>query len=197
MPIFRKLVFILAIACVITAHASAGGREENYSRNFWNPTYHIQRLNYCTLDGKKCGLAVASRYCQKMGYKTADIATKDNNVGLTNYPAVGAQCKGWQCNGFKLIRCVDKITHKPPKTYNYRSRRFVFPRYDHYRVSWCYADGRECGARAANSYCRRMGYMRAQSYKKEGHVAATKALGNQQLCFGKECSGYSEISCYR
>ena len=197
MLIFHRLFIILALACLLVGKSSAGSDKQDFYRNFWNPTYHGKRLNYCTLDGKKCGMQVASHYCQKMGYKNADKEIIDYNVGLTNYPMSNAYCKGWQCDGFMLIRCVGKITHKPPQKYYYRSRRFVFPRFDQYRVDWCYANGRNCGQRPAYSFCRRMGFMKAQGYKKQENVPATKALGNHQLCFGNQCTGYSEITCYR
>ena len=157
----------------------------------------MQRLNYCSLDGKECGLAIANKYCQTLGYEKADEAIIDYNVGLTHYFMSSAKCKGWGCNGFTLITCVGKFSDHLAKNYYYRSQRFVFPRFDHYRIDWCYKNGEECGQRAAYSFCRRMGYMNAQYYKKQEHVAATKALGNKKLCFGENCSGFSSITCYR
>ncbi len=193
---FRHLIIVF-VSCLLINKAGAGNSEQNFYRNFWNPTYHIQRLNYCTVDGKICGLGVATRYCQMMGYNKADQQIIDYNVGLTNYLLSRVMCKGWECNGFMLIRCVDKMSHTPPKNYYYRSAKFVFPRFGNYRVDWCYKEGHGCGQKVAYSFCRRMGYMKAQHYKKEPHVSATKALGNQKLCFGNECSGFSSISCYR
>ncbi|KTD21187.1 hypothetical protein [Legionella londiniensis] len=168
-----------------------------FYRNIWEPTYHILRLNYCMFDGKECGMAVASRYCRMLGYDGADKEIVANNVGLTHVLASKAKCQGWQCNGFKLIRCIGKINHQPAKPYYYREKRFVYPRLDSYRIAWCYKDGKECGQRAAYSFCRRMGYLQAKHYKKETEIAATKELGNQKLCFGKDCSGFQYITCYR
>ena len=197
MPLFR--IFLIMVLVVISSYAQAGQEsdQQNFSRDFWSPTFHIQRLNYCTLDGKECGPAVANKYCKMMGYERADVAIIDYNIGLTNYFLSSAQCRGWRCNGFKLITCVGNFSHHPKQNYYYRSQRFVFPRIDHYRIDWCYESGRGCGQRAAYSFCRRMGYMNAQYYKKQDDVAATKALGNQKLCFGDDCKGFSSITCYR
>ena len=85
----RLLIIILLMTISLCGQAS----QHVYSRNFWSPTFHIERLNYCTVDGKECGLAVANKYCKMMGYEQADEAIIDYNVGLTNYLLSSAQCK--------------------------------------------------------------------------------------------------------
>lgn len=197
MALFRHLTIVLLFATSMLGQAKTDNHQQNFYRNFWSPTYHIQRLNYCTLDGKQCGLAVASQYCKMLGYEKASEEIIDYNVGLTNYFLIRAQCKGWNCNGFTLITCVGNFPHKPAKDYYYRLKRFVFPRFGHYRVDWCYENGQGCGQHAAHSFCRRMGFMNAHEYKKQEHVSATKAIGNHKLCFGKTCDGFSSITCYR
>jgi hypothetical protein len=197
MVFFRHPSIVLLLSILLSLQVNAETHQQHYSRNFWSPTYQTQRLNYCSLDGKMCGLAVANKYCKMMGYERADEALIDYGVGLTNYLLSQAQCKGWRCNGFMLITCVGNFSHKPEKNYYYRSQRFAYPRFDHYRVAWCYENAKGCGQRAAFSFCRRMGYMNAQYYKKEEDISATKALGNQQLCFGEDCDGFSSITCYR
>ena len=193
---FRYLL-VLFVMIFLSLQATAAEKQQQFFRDFWNPTFHTQRLNYCSPDGKECGLPVANKYCSMMGYERADKASIDYNIGLTNYLLSGAKCKGWRCNGFKLITCVGSFSHQSQKNYYYRSQRFVFPRFNHYRIDWCYENGRGCGKRAAYSFCRRMGYMNAQYFKKQDDVAATKALGNQKLCFGDECRGFDSITCYR
>ncbi len=197
MTLIRRAILLLCIAISLIGEASAENKKHNFYRNFWNPTYHVQRLNYCMLDGKICGLSLANKYCQMMGYERANEAIIDYNVELTNYLLTNAQCRGWNCNGFTLITCVGNFSEKPPQNYYYRSQRFVFPRFGEYRVDWCYENGHGCGQRAAFSFCRRMGYMNAELYKKQENVQATKAIGNQKLCFGDQCRGFSSITCYR
>ena len=197
MTLFRRPIIMLLVAITLIGQANADVREPKFYRNFWYPTYMIQRLDYCLFNGSECGETVANRYCKMLGYEKAGEQIIDNNVGLTNYLLSRAYCKGWKCNGFKLITCVGTFSHKPVKDIYYRSMRFVYPRFDHYRVDWCYDNGTKCGKRVAYSFCRRMGYMHAQGFKKQDNVSATKALGNQKLCFGHQCSGFSEITCYR
>lgn len=170
---------------------------EIYHRSFWQPQYHGQPLNYCTLKGSQCGMPVATQFCHMMGYERATQATIANNVGLTHFIDTSARCVGWQCNGFKTIECTSTISDNPPQAWHYRFKRFVYPGYNHYRVDWCYDGHKGCGQKAAFSFCRRMGYMGVKKYTVQKHIAATQAIGNQKLCFGTDCNAFAEINCYR
>lgn len=194
MTIYRS--FFLMLLMFGQAHAGSS-IAQNYYRTFWSPTYHGARLAYCMSGDKTCGLPVAHQYCQMMGYKKADQQTIDYNVGRTQSYLDCKACKGIQCNGFTSIRCVGKLTHKPASEYYYRAHKFVFPRYHQGRVDWCYQDGKGCGKRAAYSFCRRMGYVREQHYKKQAHVSETRAIGNHKVCVGDACNAFSSITCYR
>lgn len=197
MTFFLRMLVVCSLSLLLIDTSCAAARSKNFYRNFELPTYHGVRLNYCTLQNKECGMAVATRYCQMMGYAHADQQIIDHNVGLTNFLSSRARCIGWRCNGFKTIRCVARLTHRPPKPYHYRLRKFVFPRYEQYRVDWCYDGKRGCGQRAAFSFCRRMGYLQTRQYAMQNKVTATKAIANQKLCFGNECNGFEYITCYR
>lgn len=190
---FLRHVFIVFLM-LGQAHA---GLQQNYYRTFWNPAFHGYRLDYCVAEGKKCGLPVATHYCQLLGYEKATQQIIDYNVGMTQSFSSRKPCKGWQCNGFMMIRCMAKFTHKPVSSYYYRAQQFVFPRFNHGRVDWCYEDGKGCGQRAATSFCRRMGYTRAKHYKIQAHVSETRAIGNHKVCVGKDCNAFSSITCYR
>ncbi len=166
-------------------------------RDFWFPMYKGIRLSYCTENMKVCGLELASKYCELLGYDKAAKMMIDHNVGLTHYPATNYHCKGWKCDGFKYITCQQSLAKKPTPTYYYRYREFAYPRFDNYRVDWCYKQNKQCGKRAADSFCRHLGYRRSTGYEKVQHVLATKTIGSQALCFGESCKGFSRITCYR
>ncbi|MDF1757145.1 MAG: hypothetical protein P1U74_02460 [Legionellaceae bacterium] len=193
-------VFFMLVVCLGVGHAEKDNL--SYSRDFWSPKYHDKQLSYCLLyDKKKCGNDVANMYCKKMGYDRSSKSIIANNVGYTIFldgcRECKHTCKGWNCNGFKLIRCVNDISHNPVKSYYFRSKTFVYPRYKKYRVAWCYENDQQCGRRAADSFCKRMGYMKEQSYVIDKEVNATKSLGDSKLCFGDECLAFSRITCYR
>src|SRR3990167_1691635 len=193
----RRKVVLVALLALIAFGAQAARDKSAFYRNYWHPIYHGQHLNYCELDGKTCGLAVASAYCRIIGYDNADQAIIANNVGETRFLEGSAYCKGWQCNGFKTIRCVSKLPHKSPRAYYYRLRRYAVPRFNHYRVDWCYDGLKGCGHKAAFSFCRRMGYTDVRQSRMQTALGATQAIGNQKLCFGNTCTGFANIDCFR
>ena len=192
---FRNLLLLLL--CSLLGHANASPSPNTAFRNIWHPTYQGERLDYCTVDGKECGKQVANRYCQMLGYDYASQNVIAHNVGLTHFLATREACKGWRCNGFMTIGCAMKLSHKPPKPYHYRQREFVLPRFNHYRIDWCYERNKGCGRHAANSFCGRMGYLQAKRFVKDEKISATKTIGSQELCFGNQCNAFKTIICYR
>lgn len=176
---------------------NAASVANNAIRSFWHPTFLGQRLSYCSMNGLECGKEVANRYCQILGYDHASKNIIAYNIGLANYIDTRAQCKGWQCNGFMTIDCVLNLSHKPPKGYHYQEKKFAYPRYNDYRISWCYDKETGCGRRAANSFCSRMGFAQAKKFIKESNVNATQAIGNHELCFGERCEAFKQIVCSR
>lgn len=188
---------LLLILCFVTPVLHADEQNSTYTRDFWSPRFHTERLSYCSFGGKTCGKAVATQYCHQMGFESLTHEEIEHNVGLTHYLDNNSGCRGWKCDGFKLIQCANKIIHKPIQPYYYRLKKFVFPRFDHHRVDWCMEKNKHCGKPAAYSFCRRLGYEQVKSFKKDKGVAATRTLGSQDLCFGLECHGFSEITCYR
>lgn len=195
---FRNFLLLMLFCCCVQSYSSSAIEKKNIAiRNFWHPAYLGERLDYCSADGKECGKPVADRYCNMLGYAYAKQAKIAYNLGLTHYISTGSSCKGWRCNGFMTIACATNLTHTPPQSYHYREKRFTAPRYNAYRVDWCYEKKEGCGARAANSFCKRMGFVRTQSFVKETQVGATKTIGSEELCFGNLCDAFKTIVCYR
>ncbi len=194
---FRYLMLFCFLLCSFSIHSASTERQNKAFRNFWHPTYNGGRLDYCTIDEEKCGKAVANRYCRMQGYDYSSQHVIAHNIGLTHYISSHARCKGWSCNGFMTIGCVNNLSHTPPKSYHYREKRFVDPRFNHYRVDWCYNKKSDCGMRVANSFCSRMGFIKAKRIVKETQVSATQTIGSQELCFGNQCNAFKVIVCYR
>ena len=191
-----KIMVALTMAVLSIAAADAASDSPVYWHDFWLPQYHHERLSYCLADKQTCGKAVADRYCQLLGYEQSQRSTIAHNVGRVSYLDHKNCCVGWRCAGFKLIRCESAVRHQPIRNYYYRYKKFVVPRFHHFRIDWCYQNGKHCGERAAFAFCKQMGYEKTSSYRLQSHLAATQALGNQKLCFG-DCKGFSSIVCYR
>lgn len=194
---FRNFLIFIFLFWSFVGHSSPTSIQNKAFRNFWHPTFLGERLDYCTFDGTECGKSVANRYCQMLGYDYSSQSVIAYNVGLTNYIATRARCTGWRCNGFMTIACATGLSHKPTKPYHYREKKYVHPRFNDYRVDWCYNRNSGCGSRAANSFCSRMGYLRAKHFVKETQISATKAIGSQELCFGNQCNSFKLVICYR
>lgn len=194
---FRCFLIFIFLLCSFLSPLSVAGEKNKAFRTIWHPTFLGERLDYCTADGAICGKEVANRFCKMLGYEYSSQNVMAHNVGLTNFLASRVQCKGWRCNGFMTISCATTLSHKPPKSYHYREKRYANPRFNDYRLDWCYDKNKGCGARAANSFCSRMGYMRAKTYAKETQIGATKSIGSQELCFGNQCNGFKMIICSR
>ncbi len=197
MRFFQSSITLFSLFLLGLASVWAKSSEDYYYRDFWKPKYHAEYLSYCSCDGSKCGKTVANQYCQQMGYQKASRAIKYPNVGIANYINEKGQCKGWECNGFQVIRCQGKLDTTPPKPYHYRYKQFNYPRMSNYRVAWCYRTGTDCGREAAQSFCRRLGYLKASSFTMDKSVKATKSLGDHALCFGDDCAGFDKIVCFR
>lgn len=202
LDIFAYLQILLVLFSVEVFAAQQGSL--TYYRDFWSPRYHGELLNYCLVTQNACGIEVADKYCVIMGYQKATKSLIANNVGLTKYldgcNFCGKSkriCKGWNCNGFKLIRCANNVEHFPVQAYAYRERTYVLPRVEKYRIDWCYENGKGCGKKVANSFCRRLGFARAINYKQDIAVYASREIGDGRLCFGDSCKGFSSVTCYR
>lgn len=194
---FRYFLLLFFLLCSLFAHSDAFEKRNKTFRSIWHPTFLGESLDYCSADGKECGKAVADRYCQMLGYECSSQNIIAYNIGLTHYLSTNKSCKGWRCNGFMTIVCATRLSHTPPKPYHYREKQFADPRYNDYRVDWCYDQKHGCGSRAANSFCNRMGFIQAKHFVKETQVSATKTIGSQELCFGNLCDAFKMIVCYR
>lgn len=193
MKLLKIIIFLTSLFIVPNIFAKPVADE--YYRDFWDPTYHLLRVNYCTADGKLCGRELADAYCKRRGYNRVVDERIAYNVGVTNYFGSKLQCKGC-CNSFEYIRCAGNIKHKPPHVYWHRYKKFVDPVFDNERVDWCYQPGKGCGDKTAFSFCRRMGYAKASSYKKCEHLPRTRMIGSKKICNGN-CRGFAEIICFR
>ena len=137
----KKIFLWLVVVTIGTLSLSnllfAKERNLAYYKDFWNPKFDGELLNYCTHKTHDCGLTVANRYCQLMGYTNSQKFTIEHNVGLANYIDENSKCqkycKGFDCDGFKLIRCTNKIDRSSYEIGYLAKRTFVLPRFNKYR----------------------------------------------------------------
>lgn len=193
----RRLILTLIILLCGANTVFAKVSQENYHRSFWYPGYHGERLAYCNKSETKCGRPIADAYCKTLNYAEVEDYRVEHHVGRVHYFDNEGECTGWKCDGFLFINCRGQFEKTPHLAYQYRKREFVYPRFEHHRVDWCYKEKKLCGKRAAYSFCRRMGYSDASVFEKDHKIAATKTLGDHVLCYGKHCIGFKRITCRR
>lgn len=193
----KKYIVGLAFMVLSVAHTWAGGNNHQYYRTFWHPVLKDVRLAWCLDGGKECGTSTANRYCKLMGYDKSVSSVIANDIGQTHYLATGKYCKGWQCDGFTKIKCKDTKSHVPADSFYYRKKVFNYPRFDNQRLAWCYDSTKGCGRTVAQSFCKRMGYMRTTDFSKQDSAYATEQLGSKELCYGEKCPGFRNITCFR
>ena len=54
MSMFRYLL-VLFVMIFLSLQATAAEKQQQFFRDFWNPTFHTQRLNYCILGRRLVG----------------------------------------------------------------------------------------------------------------------------------------------
>lgn len=76
--------------------------------------------------------------------------------------------------------------------------RYTEPMYKGYRLDWCLDWAAQCGAPAADAWCRLKKLDRANSWKiapNIGNTAHTKVFRSGQICDKPFCDGFAEIVC--
>jgi len=77
------------------------------------------------------------------------------------------------------------------------TRSFEDPTFGRARLDFCRFNQDGCGIEAALHFCRREGYVDAQSYRGPVSVTRTMRVGNRTTCRGRRCQGFSQIICER
>ena len=63
------------------------------------------------------------------------------------------------------------------------------------RLDQCFIWGKECGQRAADTYCRAQGYQRAVRFDTE-HARPTRLASDGKVCDADFCVAFRSITCF-
>lgn len=80
------------------------------------------------------------------------------------------------------------------------SQTFAYPVQDIYRLNFCLNWERDCGAPAADAWCRAQGFAKAADFAVDeniGSVFPTIVLGEKRICARFVCDGFAEITCVK
>ncbi|MDX1386607.1 MAG: hypothetical protein R3257_03380 [bacterium] len=91
---------------------------------------------------------------------------------------------------------------RPPKKGSAKSgagTQFYAPNFEDKRLAYCYTPARECGEKAATTWCIRRGFVRATSWeiygKKEDPKLQARFIGTKKTCRPGACDTFRSITC--
>ncbi len=80
-----------------------------------------------------------------------------------------------------------------------RGQFFSEPKWNGYRLDWCYTAGAQCGVRAATEWCKRQGFAGATDFQDDPDVGKknirTIVLSNGGICTSTVCDSFKSITC--
>jgi hypothetical protein len=170
-------------------------------RTFKKPKSGQFRVDWCYKWGVQCGETAAKRYCKSKGYDDATDFAISKDIGdefPTKVLSSGQICDDETCDGFKFITCERSDEEDEDNTPVFIDTAFNKPSVDGVRIHFCYVPGKGCGQKAADFYCKGVGYEKALSYQQSTVLIALKTpryLGTGQLCEGLDCVGFKTIQC--
>lgn len=183
----RKL-FVLTVSAVLLTIAAVQANAATFAYPKWNG----YALDWCKNFEGQCGKPAADLWCQKKGFPQAVAFTKLYRVSFqTMTVGNNAVCdpRSHHCDSFQSITCQDL----PVVT-------IVQPRYNGYRLDWCQTFGTNCGAPAADLYCRKLGYAGLHSFAFQGPITQqTMTVGNNAVCDPRfhRCDSFGWVRCRR
>jgi hypothetical protein len=78
------------------------------------------------------------------------------------------------------------------------SQTFAYPVHQVYRLNYCLTSKGDCGAPAAQAWCKTQGFGKASAWTIDENIGAlfpTVVLGDDRICAQFVCDGFQEITC--
>jgi hypothetical protein len=78
------------------------------------------------------------------------------------------------------------------------SQTFAYPVHQVYRLNYCLTSKGDCGAPAAQAWCKTQGFGKASTWKIDENIGSlfpTVVLGEDRICAQFACDGFREITC--
>lgn len=66
---------------------------------------------------------------------------------------------------------------------------------DGVRLDWCREWANDCGAPAADAFCKSYGKVKASRFAAQANVGLTMVISSQQICNAPGCTGFASIEC--
>jgi PAN domain len=136
----------------------------------------------------------ADAHCQAWSYESSN-AQRTNGVCWLKNPAPAPVAKQITTSGVMLARLGQPT---PPIAPISNSGTFVTPVYNGYRLDWCRIFETECGAPAADAFCKGQGFSGVGAFKFQPNPGvATMTIGQNSVCDPQwhGCDSFEFVRC--
>lgn len=153
------------------------------------PKYRGYHLDWCRIFEHECGKPAADAFCRLNGHLQATNWSFWSNPGFqTMTIGQNSICDPGShvCDTFGFIDCQAA------------SQVFNNPTYRGYRLDWCRIFENECGAPAADAFCRYKGFARQTGFQFQRHPGVqTMTIGQNSICDPNNhvCDSFTYIRC--
>lgn len=163
----------------------------NGSGKFYtSPSSNGFPVDRCLYRGRACGKPAADEFCRVEGYKRADSY---RIIGSRNswYLKEKRSCSR-NCEAISAVQCSGKTNQgdNSGKVVLYEK-----PVYRGIPADECLRQDRDCGAKAAEQYCRNKGHASVVSYASSKSSSRTWLIGESRYCSGNNCRALRNIRC--
>lgn len=158
---------------------------------FRSPSFNGFPVDRCLYRGRSCGKPTADAFCKKQGYSYAEgysIANTRNSWHLQE----NRSCTN-NCQAIVSVQC--KAYPNQDGGGQGQAVLYEKPEYRGTPVDECLRQGRDCGSKAAESYCRSKGHPGLISYGSVNSNSRTWLLKDNRYCSGNDCRELRNIRC--
>ncbi len=174
---------------VVSVFSLLGFLPSAFAVRYNQPMYRGYHLDWCRIFENQCGKPAADAFCalNRQGSATgwnfwAHPGFQTMTIGQNSICDPSSHV----CDSFGYIDCQ-------PVSQTFRS-----PMYRGYRLDWCRIFENECGAPAADAFCKLNGFNRNGGFQFEGHPGVrTMTIGQNSICSPTDhvCDSFSFITC--
>jgi hypothetical protein len=162
---------------------------------FNNPKYKSLALDWCKSWAADCGKPAADAWCVKQGYEDATSFKIYEDIGEpTRIISNNQICDQPECDSFTKITCQKADVYDDGDDAA-EIVRINKPMAGARRLDWCLTWASNCGAPAANYYCKKKGYNKAVGFKIAENIFKTRILKTGEKCTQPDCDGFKYIDC--
>jgi hypothetical protein len=100
-----------------------------------------------------------------------------------------------RCGAAPFVQSVMAAQGGTNGTVTYFSPTLKLPSGDGVRLDWCREWANDCGAPAADAFCKSRGKVKAAHFAAQANVGLTMVISSKQICNAPNCTAFASIEC--